>query len=335
MPGETLAATFGPNILLVDATTGDYYAWFDLFSRNVVGIAYAGTEAYRDWGFDTWLDWYFIVDTAGTVYLISFLKQYNSYFIVEHPDTDAGVFAETGITTDVPYFSSLYYDGEFLYYSCFRESTNNVTLYAIDTSSTREAFCLGTFAYNVWPVGGLFELGNPPSTVPLRAAPTAEPQLMETGAPIVPQFRSVTKTPAEPVSTGGPNAAVQPRTDEEYVPEDSEEYVSIRLPQESVSGILELRFDPEELEVESVSCNTTAYAWTVENGCVKIAYASDYMLPQESQIAMVTFVSKPTGDHTATLRHTQLGRDSVDISQSFLLHGHSYTATVTEPTCTQ
>ena len=115
---DRLMAAYGGNVLNVDATTGDYYNWYYMFDYNLVGLAYVGTEPYTDWGYNTSVDWYFIIDRIGTVYLMGFLEQDGSYFYLEHdrlaPD---GIYTRLDFEMDTAYYGSAYFDGEMLYYS--------------------------------------------------------------------------------------------------------------------------------------------------------------------------------------------------------------------------
>ena len=62
------------------------------------------------------------------------------------------------ISTDAPYFSSLYYDGQYLFWSKYSESQSCTELIAWDCEGTDDVYRLGTFGTEVWPVCGLFQL---------------------------------------------------------------------------------------------------------------------------------------------------------------------------------
>ena len=74
---DTLTTDLGGNVLHVDAETGDYYNWYYMFSNNLVALAYVGTQEYKMGSWDTMVDWYFIIDWLGYVYLLCviFYKQ--------------------------------------------------------------------------------------------------------------------------------------------------------------------------------------------------------------------------------------------------------------------
>ena len=57
------------------------------------------------------------------------------------------------------YFSSAYYDGEYLYWSVYDQDSNTARIFAIDVSGER-CYDLGSFEEDVWPVAGLFELAD-------------------------------------------------------------------------------------------------------------------------------------------------------------------------------
>ena len=159
-PGNSLMAAYGGNVLNVDAETGDYYNWYYMFQNDLVALAYVGTQPYQEWGYDTMVDWYFIIDRVGYVYLLGFLEQNGKYFYLEHDQlAPNGIYTKLDFEMETPYFGSAYFDGEMLYYSAYKESRDNVTLMAIDVAGgSRACYELGTFDTGVWPVAGLMEL---------------------------------------------------------------------------------------------------------------------------------------------------------------------------------
>lgn len=161
-PGNSRMAVYGGNVLHVDATTGDYYNWYYMFSHNLVALAYVGTQPYNYGSYDTMVDWYFIIDRLGYVYLMGFLEQDGRYYYLEH-DTLApkGIYTKLDFEMDTPYYGSAYFDGEMLYYSAYKESQDQVTLMAIDVAGGSKAcYELGTFSDGIWPVAGLMEIGQ-------------------------------------------------------------------------------------------------------------------------------------------------------------------------------
>jgi hypothetical protein len=103
---------------------------------------------------------------------------------------------------ETPYFGSAYFDGEMLYYSAYKESSNNVTLMAIDVAGgTKACYELGTFDDNVWPVAGLMELGKMGGNVDILST-NAKPIPVERQA----ELKGIREDKAE----GALNTAVQP-----------------------------------------------------------------------------------------------------------------------------
>lgn len=157
--GGSIMGTYGSSLLVVDPETAEYRGDYTMFAYGLNAIAYAGSDRYQEWGFDTYIDWFFLIDTHGFVYLMGFLADdYGNLYYLEHPSTNAGIFTVVNHVTDVIYFGSAYYDGEFLYWSVYSEVENKSTLFAIDTQGSRKAYKLGDFGNGVWPVGGLMEL---------------------------------------------------------------------------------------------------------------------------------------------------------------------------------
>ena len=156
-PGNSLMAVFGGNVLNVDAETGDYYNWYYMFANNLVG-----TQEYKYGKYDTMVDWYFIIDRMGYVYLMGFWEQDGKYYYLEQEIlAPRGIYTKLDFEMETQYFGSAYFDGEMLYFSAYRRSRNDVTLMAIDVAGgSRTCYELGTFADGVWPVAGLMESGE-------------------------------------------------------------------------------------------------------------------------------------------------------------------------------
>lgn len=152
--GGSLMATYFNYVVMVDPTTGEYAGAWEWCSNDLVGIAYCG--AMLNENYDKYMDVYYLWDAKGNLYLEAFMELDGAYY--NFMGEEDGLLGNTGITCDTPYFQSLYFDGEFTYASCFNESKNSVTLYAIDTEDSGSVFKLGSFADGVWPVGGLITM---------------------------------------------------------------------------------------------------------------------------------------------------------------------------------
>ena len=325
MGANILMATYYQSLLLVDGTTGsELLSFSSIFSYDLVGITYAGSEPYDDGWYRTTVDWYFIMDTRGVLYLMGFMECDGMFYYLEYePDTN-GIWAQTGITSDTNYYSSLYYDGEYVYYACYNQADSRSTLYAMDVTGSNAIYTLGDFGRDVWPVGGLMELDTCPNA-PLSLGSThGNPVQLIASVP-----EPMTESHASASSSGSLSQSVS--TVEEI--RNPEETVAIRTPRDTVSGILTLEFDPADLDVISVTGHTEAFAWRVENGCITIAYAAKDTISAGTQIASVTFRSHPTGEHPVAMTHTQLASATVFIPETLSVHGHDFQATVTPATC--
>ena len=160
--GGTIMGTYGSSLLVIDPSNGNYIADYTMFMYGLNAITYVGSDRFQDYGFDTYIDWFFLIDTYGFVYLMGFLADdAGNVYYLEHPATSGGIFTVVNYQTDTIYFGSAYYDGEFLYWSVYSESKDVSTLFVIDTVGSRKAYNMGDFGPNIWPVGGLSELDFP------------------------------------------------------------------------------------------------------------------------------------------------------------------------------
>ncbi len=157
--GNYLYAVYGPYVLIVEKASGGLLTAFNLADyidgTELVGIAYEEQYNHPTYGYT---DLVFLVDNAGSVYETGFLVSDGSI-------ARFGVYnvARTNYAIDMWYFQSLYYDGSSLYWSRFNEADNKVDIIWFDLSDTRGIYNMGSFADEVWPVGGLFELGKNPA----------------------------------------------------------------------------------------------------------------------------------------------------------------------------
>ena len=87
----------------------------------------------------------------------------NGFAATEVGSTDDGetgfLFRADADVNAMEYFSSAYYDGEYLYWSVYDQDSNAARIFAIDVSGER-CYDLGSFEEDVWPVAGLFELAD-------------------------------------------------------------------------------------------------------------------------------------------------------------------------------
>ncbi len=343
--GGALAATYGGNFLVVDPTDGDYYAGegdiFYMFQFNLVGIAYAGSQPYTDYDYNTVVDWYFMVDQAGYVYLMGWLEEDGKLYYMEHPSTDSGIFTVLRAQSDTYYFSSLYYDGDFLYYSSFDSNKDVSTLYAIDTTASRKAYNMGNFGKGVWPMGGLMELDSIPTNtsvtgVELTAAPKPVNQ-SATMQKVVTESRvaalnsiSVDNNTAAPLSSGNYNGETKQVT------------VEITAADLTTNGRMTVSFDAEALTLKTVTGTTDAFAYTTGEGTVEIAYAAKVALAPDAVVATLIFDLGETAAEVLTVEvaYSEFNDGASELEETIEVtlpqaHDHDYVATVTEPTCTE
>ncbi len=313
-PGNSLMAVFGGNVMQVDAETGDYYNWYFMFSNNLVALAYVGTQEYKEWGYDTMVDWYFIIDRVGYVYLMGFLEQDGAYYYLEHDLlAPGGVYTMLDFEMETPYFGAAYFDGEMLYYSAYKESRDNVTLMAIDVAGGSKAcYEIGTFDTGVWPVAGLMELDGFENHIDIILGAQPE-EAMAQPNPVEPQ-------PAlmgirEEKAAGTLNNAVTTLSVGEV--KNDAVRVSVTVPTEAAeptNGTLWVEFDPAALALKDVQGRTEAFAWKqVEEGKVAIAYADAEALANDSVIASLDFTALTSGETVVNVIWGEYGQEYLEL----------------------
>ena len=306
---DKLMAVYGGNILNVDAATGDYYNHYYMFSYNVVALAYVGTEPYTDWGYNTTVDWYFIIDRMGYVYLMGFLEQDGSYLYVEHDAlAPGGIYTQVPFEMETPYFGSAYFDGEFLYYSAYKESKDNVTLMAIDVAGGSKAcYELGTFADGVWPVAGLMELDGVDNNIAIIHSAQNGVETMSQPKPVEhTELKGIRDEKAE----GTLNNATQPMSSADA--KDGLVYVDVTLPADAYSADLSIIYDADELELVEVDERTTAFAWRADEGFLDVAMAEADYITVDKTVARLTFRANGEGETTVTVRTDYLDTERCD-----------------------
>ena len=294
-PGNSLMAVWGGNVLNVDATTGDYYNWYYMFTYNLVGLAYVGTDYnYTAWGYDTQVDWYFIFDRMGYVYLMGFLEQDGKYYYLEHDQlAPGGIYTHINYQEETDYFCSAYFDGSMLYFSAYRQEKNNVTLMAIDVAGGSKAcYEVGTFADGVWPVAGLMELD--------KTEPENHFGLLVTNAKPVevlpePELMGLNEGKAE----GTLNSAVAPQSSGEV--KNDLVFVDVTVPEDATNGLLSVAYDAEKLELVDVVGKSDAFAWNDNDGYVRLAFAEVSALAADSTVATLRFKALDEGSTELTV----------------------------------
>ena len=338
-PGNSLMAVYGGNVLNVDAETGDYYNWYYMFSNNLVALAYVGTQVYKMGSWDTMVDWYFIIDRLGYVYLMGFLEQDGKYYYLEH-DTLApkGIYTKLDFEMETQYFGSAYFDGEMLYYSAYKESRDNVTLMAIDVAGGSKAcYELGTFGDGIWPVAGLMELGKVENHIGVIMAGQSA-QTMSQPTPV--EQQSEPKDIRQSKAMGTVHSTAVPMSagtvNEELV------YVDVTLPEDGTNADMTVTFDNSMLELTNVSGNGSAFAWKAEAGQLRLSLANAAVISETKTVARLTFRATESGETAVSIVTDLLGAEVCGLEERISLtleagepHVHSYEAVVTEPTCTE
>ena len=337
--GNSLMAVFGGNVLNVDATTGDYYNWYYMFSYSLVGIAYVGTQEYKYGTYDTMVDWYFIIDRMGYVYLMGFLEQDGKFYYLEHDRlAPGGIYTILDFEMETPYYGSAYFDGEMLYYSAYKQSDNRVTLMAIDVmGGSKACYELGVFDEGVQPVAGLMGIGNIENHIDwilgnMNAQSTMEPASVDEKSE--PKGKRAEVTEEETVSVAAPLSVGEGKNDLVYV--------DVTLPEAGTNADITVSFDPTKLALDDVGGRTAAFAWNAEGGQVRLSLADDSMIPMTVNVAQLTFRSLAAGETTVSVTTDWLSDKASGHEEKITLtlkgeapHVHVYQPEVTPPTCTE
>jgi hypothetical protein len=311
-PGNSLMAVFSGYVLHVDATSGDYYNTYYMFQNNLVGIAYVGTQEYQEYGYDTMIDWYFIIDQAGYVYLLGFLEQDGRYFYLEH-DLLApnGIYTKLDVEMDTPYYGSAYFDGEMLYYSAYRQSQDNVNLLAIDVAGgTKACYDLGTFDEGIWPVAGLMELGKSENHIGVILGEGSS-ELLSSPTPV--EQTAERKGLREEMAEGTLNNATAPLSSGGI--KDELLYVDITLPEAGTNAGMTVEFDSTKLALVDVSGNTAAFAWKAGKDQVNLSLAEADVISGTKTVARLCFRAQKGvlgGETDLTIRTRELGQSTVN-----------------------
>ena len=319
--GNKILAIYGPYVLVVNRTTGQYEGAFDLTNYTggnyLVGIAYQTSAVSGRYTYD----YVYILDEAGTIYRAGY--RLNGTQISQQRPT---VIKRTGITVDVPFFQSLYYDGTDAYWSRYSEAENDVDIVFVQNiarGNSAVVYNLGSFADNVWPVGGLFNvtekqiigLNNVVETDEIDE--NNEDLALESINPIVPLPSSgklnavsgsaVTKIGREDIKT-------------DVIPtEDDETEVSVLLKADGTvvtadgtlvthNGLLEVAYDTNKLELKEVVSTLRYYAVNdSQRGKVVFGFIDLNGVPEDEVVAKVIF--KTYTEDPAAVTITELEKD--------------------------
>lgn len=310
---DLMLGVSGKYLLLIDKTTGQYSGAFNTGAEaNLVGIAYEGSVDWSAYGYGI-LDFFFLVDVNGNVYEGAILNQdeMSGYWL--RPSK----FGNVGFTCDTPYWQSLYFDGEALYWSCFNEGDNMVKIvmgligYNEDSDAVLgDVYNVGRFADGVWPVGGLFERTVTSNVVPAaRTAVSAERVTANDFLAVIPG----TETVEEPVDddympigtiapvTGGLDSAPVPDAEIEKI--DPAVIIPITAEELTRNGKIVIDYDPSTIKLIS-AVSPAQYKGildqTAELGHYVLAWVDQDGIDAEDVILTLKFSTNSKGVVTIT-----------------------------------
>ncbi|MBQ7491369.1 MAG: Ig-like domain-containing protein [Clostridia bacterium] len=292
---NVLMGVYGPYVLLIDTTTGQYTGVFDYSNAtggaSLVGIAYMGPmlNTYYNQNIDV----YAFIDTNGVLYQDAYILMNGSIYNFSDP-AEMEPMLNTDFTTDTDHFQSLYFDGTDFYWSCFHRTDNYVEIVMID-GETGEAFSAGRFDDGVWPVGGLFELGVNPAdfdTFNNVMIPDGE---IEGGMMLEPEEIEAVDFAAAGAK-GGLNAvrvdgSATPDsiTEMSNIPEEAAYNVIISEEVDATNGLYVVEYDAEKLEFVRCKVNADFDSVKEEEGKVTIGFVNEEPIPAGEDIAEVVF----------------------------------------------
>ncbi len=204
-----IIGTYGPYVLVQEL---DGTLVFAINTQNytggnyITGIAYLDSFEYPDYGM---VDVFYAIDSEGVVYYFYLLGDSGYYIFTPISEDEAD--SATGISTDDEYqYSSLYVDEEtgYLFYSCY-DGSDEVKLYAIAdyyNSKTEEewveAYKLGEFASEVWPVSGLYQWNSEVSNDNADAGNrfSSDERQLRSIETVIEKFESITEFETEKLS---------------------------------------------------------------------------------------------------------------------------------------
>ena len=282
--GDKLLGVYGTYVTIIDRNTGGYTGVFNMATYTggayLVGIAYEEQYYHSTYG-NT--DWVFLLDSNGIVYSTGFLPYGGSYsrFAVTAVDN-------LGYTTDVDYFQSFYYDGADLYWSRFVDEDGKVDIiFEEDFYGEGSIFNLGSFADDVWPVGGLYNqdlkdlIGADHSAALIDESATFEEHIQPVA--ITSTHGKHVENPGESV-VANPDEFVEATTVQEPVEEIQEETVDEQVETGSLDSIRnyvnirhDTKADVDHDDDDIATIEITAENAEQHNGLYEIYFDSNYL----------------------------------------------------------
>lgn len=317
--GNFVVAAYGPYVLLVDATSGEYQGvlWSsgeDADGPDIVGIAFGGMGQYSN---GAYYDTYYMVDVNGDIHLIAFLYtdvgDGPSFYTLSFNNTDDNdVLFSTGYSTDFSFYNSLYYtfgDERYIVWSCFNYEEDKTDLIVID-EKTREVTNLGSFEEGVWPVGGFVTLDDASNSVNAFTSRMAS-------VPAIASINEVTldkNALSKPMTLkGGLNSVEIPEASADtagVVVDQKAQTVTVPvLVGDSTNGEFILHYDPSELTFEADKTSFGAMLTSVkaEDGAIHIGYAGKTALDAIVVKAVFSYADPCADSSAITLEVLQDG----------------------------
>ena len=256
-----LVGVYNNNFMTISKTTGARVNNIALNSYTggsaMVGITFFKTVEDAD---------HFLIQCAnGTVFELA-VKLDNGSAVV---DSMTQVF-DFGAVSDYNSWQDLYYDGVNLFWSRIDYGLSRVDIIMAenygDAEKETKIVKLGSFAVDVWPVGGLFELSKVPGYTP-----PADPE------------------PTDPGSTNALSADA---------PEGIGSGTSVNITADDINtnGKFTITI-PETAELISVDTSAHKSVRTYD-GTVTLSYAFDEAIAKDEIIATLTFTGESEGDVT-------------------------------------
>ncbi len=343
---QVLLGVYGYYVALIDATTGAPYGFFN-FSEETggnyfTGIAFSERYYHRNYGYT---DWYYLIDESGVLYQAGFLV------FMGAPNTFGvtPLFA-TGYPTDVPFFQSLYFDGDELYYSNFVEENDRVDLIYLGD----DLYNLGSFEDQVWPVGGLYN-DDVKELMVLQRSGDETKDTLEVKADV--EFMSSVEPlkARESEETGILNAAGTYTADVQRLAGagvDGQNGVSVVMSDETTAyveitidaagnaadedgnavthnGYYEVCFDPAAATFTGVRTDLffNAYSLDSENGVFRFAFADLAGVAEGDEVAALMFTVNTENDSVITVK-TLESEDDFEGSEEEYKFGPKHDITV-------
>ncbi|MGM9639791.1 MAG: S8 family serine peptidase [Faecousia sp.] len=337
---DCMVAVCNRYLVLLDGETGAYIGnWMWSSGASLVGIAYAGTQYNEESGTD--VDSFFLINARGDIYLMGMGMVDGQYAYFRNEAL--ALVKSLNISTDAKFCNSLYYDGQYLFWSRLNQAGGSSELIAWDYNDPDKVYRLGTFSKDVWPVCGLFQLDN--NQVAQSLADLSQEQAVATAS-----TEAIDLTP-ESVPTGGLQSTVlgEPQTRPEIQPNSTGSYdetqgtvtVAVTAGKESTNGRMTVSYDTDKLTLTGIASPLEASANKEADGSVEIAYASSKLLSESETLALLTFQVKnnATGDTEILLKTTELGNEAADavetVTVSFACAHTPEVRNAREATCTQ